>query len=415
MTNPQPESTVTMKQEKQETPFKIIPVEVREHLHELTGNELKVWMCLFLHTDKTGTAFPSNQTIMDGTGVSDRTLVRVKQGLRKKGWLKAGVQRFRKDGTCSSLRETITHPGKVDTYTPESLTPTPLSDLQGSPLSNLQGHEVDTLEVDTGKSDTSKPEEQGSKEGREPPPFASLTTASTNAPENQQPEPTGSLANQDQKQNQLPDYPSWSDEPPTQEEQNLLEALMPMGKPNQITEAQAWVRATARRLSQTRVNLPAMLRYNRSHKRGGLVIRTAKQLYSAFTGDRLINEYLTHPSPSCPTCKASGSMYESKQHPYVPPKPRFEHRLATKEELVKFAALRGDGFERGMVKRVLKPKYGNEAVNAAYLFCIGACTEPVTFDEFRLVVQDAYEELSGGNQVVVDANGDLAAQAVSLE
>jgi hypothetical protein len=66
---------------------KIIPVELRDHLAELTGNELKVWMCYLTHANDESTAFLSDKTLGDETGLSQCTIQSSKKSLREKHWL----------------------------------------------------------------------------------------------------------------------------------------------------------------------------------------------------------------------------------------------------------------------------------------------------------------------------------------
>jgi hypothetical protein len=64
-----------------------LPIDLRNHLTELTGNELKVWLAYYLHTNFELTSYPSNQTIAAETGVSHDTVKSCKASLRLKGWL----------------------------------------------------------------------------------------------------------------------------------------------------------------------------------------------------------------------------------------------------------------------------------------------------------------------------------------
>ena len=110
-------------------PFKMIPVELREHLHELTGNELKVWLCLYLHSDKIKEAFPSNNLIVQETGLTLRTAKTAKASLRKKGWI-TSTQRYRDNGSLSTMSEKLALPTcKTFTYTGEETTPIPVQEV----------------------------------------------------------------------------------------------------------------------------------------------------------------------------------------------------------------------------------------------------------------------------------------------
>ena len=65
-----------------------LPIDLRDHLAELTGNELKVWMAYYLHTgDSDLTSHPGNETIEEDTGICNDTVKTCKASLRAKGWL----------------------------------------------------------------------------------------------------------------------------------------------------------------------------------------------------------------------------------------------------------------------------------------------------------------------------------------
>jgi hypothetical protein len=148
---------------KEIPPFKMIPVSMREHLHEFTGAELKLFMCLYLHSGKDNTAFPSNKTIMRETGLSRPGLKEAKKGLRKKGFSVAAFQRRRDDGGLSSMTEKIVMPiPRDENHTQAEIENIPAQE-QNSCLSTVQKsylHEVDTSEADTGNLDTGKPQDQ---------------------------------------------------------------------------------------------------------------------------------------------------------------------------------------------------------------------------------------------------------------
>jgi hypothetical protein len=65
-----------------------LPTDLRDYLRELTGNEYKVWTAYYFRTgDFDLTAHPSNRTIEQDTGLSNRTVKTSKAGLISKGWL----------------------------------------------------------------------------------------------------------------------------------------------------------------------------------------------------------------------------------------------------------------------------------------------------------------------------------------
>jgi hypothetical protein len=85
--------------------YKNIPVTMRDHLHELTGNELKVWLYLHLRTGKESTAYPGNKTIANDIGLSLDTVKDARASLRRKGWFSKESRRRNLDGTLSTVVE----------------------------------------------------------------------------------------------------------------------------------------------------------------------------------------------------------------------------------------------------------------------------------------------------------------------
>jgi hypothetical protein len=109
---------------KKRPPFKIIldAPAMRDRLHELTGNELKVWMYLWLRTGKEETSFPSNQTIADDIGIHRNSVKAAKRGLRAKCWSIRIKQRKRDNGSFSTVVEqTITPWDKTATTDAQQL------------------------------------------------------------------------------------------------------------------------------------------------------------------------------------------------------------------------------------------------------------------------------------------------------
>jgi len=64
-----------------------LPSDFRNHLSEMSGNELKVWMAYFLSAGDEFSAHLSNETIEVYTGISVRTIKCCKRRLVLKGWL----------------------------------------------------------------------------------------------------------------------------------------------------------------------------------------------------------------------------------------------------------------------------------------------------------------------------------------
>lgn len=107
---------------KSKKPFKIIAdaPAMLARLHELTGNELKVWMYFWLRTASEGTAFPGNKTIAQELEIDIDTVKHAKRELRAKGWTNRERQRRRDDGTLSTVVEKVHLPWteKASTVSP---------------------------------------------------------------------------------------------------------------------------------------------------------------------------------------------------------------------------------------------------------------------------------------------------------
>lgn len=112
---------------RKKTPFKVITdaPAFRARLGELTGNELKVWMYIWLHTNGELTAFPGNKTIARELDIGVDTVKTVKKSLRAKGWTSYVERRKRPDGGDSTVVEKVHLPwGKIST-TPRGIFPPP--------------------------------------------------------------------------------------------------------------------------------------------------------------------------------------------------------------------------------------------------------------------------------------------------
>jgi hypothetical protein len=79
----------------------------RDRLGELTGNELKLWMYLWLRTSGELTSFPSNETMAQDLDISIDTVKAAKRGLRDKGWTSKESQRTQANGIFSTVVEKI--------------------------------------------------------------------------------------------------------------------------------------------------------------------------------------------------------------------------------------------------------------------------------------------------------------------
>jgi hypothetical protein len=315
----------TVMKKKEIPPFKMLPVELREHLHELTGNELKVWLCLYLHSDKTKEAFPSNSLIVQETGLSKKTVKAVKASLRKKAWI-ISQQRYRDNGSLSTMGEKIASPRcKHFTYVGGETTPIQVSKVLPPQVPPLHPPEVDTLEVDTEKPDTSKPQDQNplvSKSVSETP-FASLTTSERQ--ENQKPvhsslattKPDDSLWDRDQEQAWLAQerIPYWSEElnrglgiNEVIIAEELYLDLIPMGKMDEADIATLTELTLAYQTDDThgQAVIRSIWHWNKLHKKDSLQFHTIQALAKAMRSEsdnNVVIQWHEHNRAECPKCK----------------------------------------------------------------------------------------------------------------
>ena len=325
----------------------MIPVSLRDRLHELTGSELTVWLAVVLHSDANSESFPSNELLMEETGLSHNTLADAKKGLRSKGWF-TSAQRYRENGSLSSMGEKWYIPKHRGDISPEVGGIPPQEQGIGYPA-NLGVPEVDTLEVDTEKPDTSKPQDQNlvSKKVSE----ASLAPLATyQRLEEQQPvqgslprtKPDDSLWDRDQEREYLAQesIPYWSDvldrgldikEVVIAEE--LYLDLIPLGKMDEADIVTLYELATActdhNLLGQVRIR--RIWHWNKLHKKGNLQFRTIQGLAKALRSEsdnNVWNQYSDHNPTDCPKCKklkkclhchqledcTNGDAYLTKEH-----------------------------------------------------------------------------------------------------
>ena len=304
-------------------PFKMIPVSLRDRLHELTGSELKVWMAVVLHSDANREAFPSNKVLMEETGLTHTTLAKAKQGLRSKKWF-TSAQRYRENGSLSSMGEKW-HVPKTQGDVSLKSTDIPTND-SGIPSPQLLVEpEVDTLEVDTGKPDTSKPQNQTllvSKSVSE----ASLATLTTSERREQQEPVHGSLArtkpddglwDRDQEQAWLEQepIPYWSEElnrgldiSEVDMAQELYLDLIPMGKMDDGDLVTLYELALVYQTDDTygQAVIRSIWHWNKVHKKDNLQFRTIQSLAKAMRSEsdnNIVIQTYEHNRAECPKCK----------------------------------------------------------------------------------------------------------------
>jgi len=100
----------------------------------------------------------------------------------------------------------------------------------------------------------------------------------------------------------------------TTEEQNLLDALLPVHNPDMEEDytVKSKLHGVLVLANAMDVDLVDLLKYNRLHKKGALYIRSLNQLDAALCGSErgdytLVNEYIEHTPNVCKECKAAPS------------------------------------------------------------------------------------------------------------
>ena len=281
--------------------FKKIPVTMRSHLHELTGNELKVWMYFHLRSGADATSYPSNKLIAQETGINIETVKLAKAKLRKLGWLEAGEQRKRADGSFSTVVEK-THLPWVENPATDNGKPS-----HGTVGGKNRSGKNRPAEVDTKSfSEVTATPIQKILEGQNG--VSELVSQSEAATPLELPD--GLQAEEKSK--------SKSNEPTNQEEwdrvwgslplevRDLMGTVTPVILPkNTVPESEAAVQVL-KSVNGILIHALHLLSYNRTHKTGGLYIRSCRQWAKALDGTAMMNDYLTHDFDRCKICRAHG-------------------------------------------------------------------------------------------------------------
>jgi hypothetical protein len=274
----------------------------------LTEAQLKVWMYYARRYGADGKAWGKCSTIATAANLAPGTVRNARAWLVKKGWLipkgnaNCGLPMFQPAVPQLSSQN--------DTDTPNEchpqMTPSVIPELQG--VSFGSDTEVPTLKKQPGK-DSALPSGRVSKQ-------VSKTVASLPSRLS-----VGSDSNSDSLEEGQATLP-YCPEPFEGELEPgcvpplvaaLFAELAPVGSEEEIRQNLAWSQVCVDYLPNT--NLVALLKYNRSHKKGGLVIRDGAQLHKVLGSGKLTNEWLTHSNTSCRTCRDAGLSYAEKRNP----------------------------------------------------------------------------------------------------
>ncbi|MGH9634649.1 MAG: hypothetical protein ACRD72_07435 [Candidatus Angelobacter sp.] len=109
-----------------EQPYFMLPVSIRDRLSELSGAELKVWLCYSSHANTDGVAWPGRELLRKETGLSFDTLSAARASLARKRWLlpvEGGRNSRPKTGKFGSPRLTPAIPAVTDSDRDGKATP----------------------------------------------------------------------------------------------------------------------------------------------------------------------------------------------------------------------------------------------------------------------------------------------------
>jgi len=274
----------------------------------LTEAQLKVWLYYRRRYGVDGKAWGKAATIAAATNLAPGTVRNARAWLVKHGWL---IPNGRTNCKLPMFKPTIPPPSsKNDTDGPRGghaqMTPGVIPELQG--VSFEDEIEVPTLKKQPGK-DSALSSGRVSKQ-------VSKTVASL--PSRLSVRSDSNSDSLEEGQETLPYCPEPFEGrlvpgcvPPLVAA--LFSELAPVGSEEETRQNLAWAQVCVDYLPNT--NLVALLKYNRSHKKGGLVIRDGAQLYKVLGSGKLTNEWLTHSNTSCRTCRDAGLSYAEKRNP----------------------------------------------------------------------------------------------------
>jgi hypothetical protein len=141
--------------------------ELRNHLDEITGSELKVWLCHKLHEGRASVSFPSLKLIAKETGLHFNTASAAHTSLRQKGWLKTLTYKDSAKGTFAVPVITCVYPWLENTEAHRTRKPVsggttipvsghtrkPVSGGTTIPVNGFSCTEGDTCKEETGEED----------------------------------------------------------------------------------------------------------------------------------------------------------------------------------------------------------------------------------------------------------------------
>jgi hypothetical protein len=283
--------------------FKLLDVE-RKALLRVPGNALKIWLYYWMREGKERIAWGTEKEIRLATGLNKDTYRTWRKWLVDNGWLKPmgftnrihgefGVPRFRvKEGTLPEIQRGR-HP-KLPLRDAAEETVRLATEVLGAVAADAFGEiEKYTVKDDTVKEDTKVVSELGSQGAPTPLGLSSVDQNLKTLSSEEQP--------QDQNLQTL-----------LQKEQDGVQLLFDGLYPNGFESVALFLRevpharACAEILAKEKISVKELLKYNRTHKSGGLVFRSCAVLHKALTKEeqRTLNDFVGHDPKACRICKA---------------------------------------------------------------------------------------------------------------
>lgn len=279
-------ATCAMAKKNSRPPFKLIKdaPAMRERLHELTGNELKVWMYFWLRTAGELTTFPGNETIARELGMGVDTVKDAKRALRTKGWTSREAQRRRDDGTLSTVTEKIHLPWGEKASTEEAT------------VEGKSPHGTVVVKTDDGKTHQQKEYS------------VSLEVLPSLSPSAQAPVDSDKTFEVQQQVSESVSQSSSAaaevDAPlirvATPQAQVVLKTLYPASIPENLQGADLHALNTIT-IRYPNTDWEAFFTWQRSHKPSPLVFRALPQFLSGI--EYSLNDFANHNAAKCSKCK----------------------------------------------------------------------------------------------------------------
>ena len=296
---------------KKKAPFKIITdaPKFRDRLGELTGNELKVWMYLWLRTNGELTAFPGNDTIASELNIGVDTVKDAKRGLRAKGWTSRESQRRRENGTMSTVVEKTHLP-----WVEKASTATVVEKTDGGKTHQQKEYSVNpevppspSAPEDSGNPlevEVSESVSESVSEAAPPPP--SCLASPTQTPETLTP-PQAAEAKEKTKTEPRSRYADLNPAAMT-----VVRNLYPGWIPSDLKVDAEELNQVADQQSDSGLDWNEFFVWHRAHKPPKLIFRNAAKFLAGW--EYAVNDFIAHDTNTCARCKKLGAAERSDSY-----------------------------------------------------------------------------------------------------